>query len=77
MLVLAKQPTVEVEPSLYQALRNKSEISHRSVSDLVNDAIREALREDQEDLAAFNERAGEGTISYQELVGRLQADGTL
>ena len=42
--------------------------SSRSVSDLVNAAVRESLAEDADDLAAFRERAGEELVSYEEFV---------
>jgi plasmid stability protein len=69
--------TVYLEPELHQALRLKSAVTHRSMSDIVNDAIRQALREDEEDLAAFEERAGEKSISYEEFLAQLKADGTI
>ena len=47
------------------------------MSEIVNDAIRAALREDQEDLAAFAERAEEKTLSYEDFLAQLKADGTL
>ena len=40
------------------------------MSDLVNDAVRMALREDQKDLSAFDERAEGPTMSYEELLIR-------
>jgi hypothetical protein len=49
----------------------------RSISELVNNAIREALAEDAEDIAAFEERAGEPLISYDEMVKRLKRDGRI
>lgn len=44
--------TFYLEPALHQALRLQAATAHRSMSDIVNEAIREALREDQEDLSA-------------------------
>jgi len=52
-----KRATIYFEPELHQALRVKAAHTQRSVSNLVNDAVRQALREDREDLAAFAERA--------------------
>ncbi|MCX6376162.1 MAG: CopG family transcriptional regulator [Armatimonadetes bacterium] len=69
--------TVYFEPDLHRALRLKAAHTRRSVSDLVNDAVRRALREDQEDLAAFDERADEPTLSYEELLKDLKAHGKL
>jgi plasmid stability protein len=73
----SKRSTIYFESELHQALRLKAAISHRSVSDIVNDAVRLALREDQEDLAAFEERAAERTISYEDLLNDLKAHGKL
>ena len=69
--------TVYFEPDLHRALRLKAVHTRRSVSDLVNDAVRRALREDQEDLAAFDERADEPTLSYEKLLKDLKAHGKL
>jgi len=49
----------------------------RSISELVNNAIKEALAEDAEDIAAFEERAREPFISYDEMVKRLKRDGRI
>lgn len=73
----AIRSTVYLEPALHRALRLKAATTHRSMSEIVNDAIRAALREDQEDLCAFAERAGEKTLSYEEFLAQLKADGTL
>jgi len=69
--------TLYLEPALHQALRLKAATSRQTMSEIVNDAIRAALREDEEDLAAFAERERESTISYEEFLARLKADGTL
>lgn len=69
--------TVYLDPDLHQALRLKSAHSRRSMSEIVNDALRQALREDEEDLAAVRGRAREKTLGYEELLARLKADGTL
>ncbi len=58
MTAQAKRATVYLDPDLHKALRLKAVETSRSVSDLVNDAVREALSEDVEDLAAFDDRAG-------------------
>jgi predicted DNA binding CopG/RHH family protein len=69
--------TVYLEPDLHQALRLKSAHSRRSMSEIVNDALRHALREDQEDLAAVKSRAKERALSYEDFLAKLKADGTL
>jgi len=77
MAKAAKRATVYLDPVLHKALKLKAFETSYSVSDLVNTAVREALAEDAEDLAAFDERAGEPLISYGEMVKRLKKDGRI
>ena len=72
-----KRATIYLDSDLHKALRLKAVETSRSVSKLVNDAVREALAEDAEDLASFEERAGEPLISYDEMVKRLKRDGRI
>ncbi len=74
---LSKRSTVYFEPSIHHALKIKAASTHQSVSEVVNDAMRHALREDQEDLSAFKERKNEPTLSYEELLEDLKANGKL
>lgn len=73
----SKRATVYFEPELHTAIRLKAAHTHRSISDIVNDAVRMALREDEEDLAAFGERAAEPVVSYEVLLKDLKAHGKL
>jgi len=66
-----------LDPDLHEALKLKAVESSRTVSDLINAAVREALSDDAEDLAAFNERADEALISYDEMITRLKSDGRI
>ena len=72
-----KRATIYLDPALHRALRLKAASSNRTVSDLVNEAVRQSLREDQEDLAAFTERVAEPTLSYEALLDDLKAHGKL
>jgi plasmid stability protein len=73
----AVRSTVYLESDLHKALRLKSAHSQRSMSDIVNEALRQALRDDQEDLAAVRSRSKERALSYEEFLAKLKADGTL
>ena len=73
----AIRSTLYLEPALHRALRLKAATAHRSMSEIVNDAIRAALREEGEDLAAFTKRAREKTLSYEDFLAQIKADGTL
>jgi len=72
-----RRATVYLDADLHKALKLKSVETSRSVSDLVNEAVRESLVEDAEDLAAFEERAAEPLISYEEMIKNLKKDGRL
>jgi hypothetical protein len=72
-----KRATVYFEPALHRAIRMKAANTRRSISDLVNDAVRAALREDQEDLAAFEDQVTQPTMSYEALLKDLKAHGKL
>jgi plasmid stability protein len=70
-----KRATIYFEPDLHKALRLKAAETSRSITELVNEAVREALSEDAEDLAAFDARKREPVISYDAMVKRLKKDG--
>ena len=72
-----KRATVYFEPSLHKALRLKAAQTDRSVSDLVNSAVRQTLSEDAEDLAAFEERAGEPSLDFEAVLKDLKRRGEL
>jgi len=72
-----KRSTIYFDPELQQALRLKAASTNRSVSEIVNEAVRMSLKEDQEDLAAFGDRAAEPTISYEDLLDDLKKHGRL
>lgn len=46
--------TVYLKPKVYRALKVKAATTDRSLSDLVNAAVLESLREDALDLEAFD-----------------------
>ena len=72
-----KRATVYFQPELHKAIRLKAAHTNRSVSDIVNDAVRLALRADHEDLRAFEDRVAEPIISYEALLKDLKAHGKL
>ncbi len=57
---------------MHRALQHKALETSRSVSDLVNDAVRKTLAEDAEDLAAFQERVNEPLVTYECLFKELK-----
>jgi len=77
MATPAKRATIYLDPVVHKALKLKAVETSRSVSDLVNEAVREALAEDADDLAAFEDRANEPLLSYDAMVKRLKRDGRI
>ena len=77
MAMQTKRSTIYLDPDLHKALRLKAVETSRSVSDLVNEAVRESLSEDAEDLIAFEDRISEPLISYDEMIKKLKKDGRI
>ena len=73
----AKRATVYFDESLHKALRVKAAETDQSVSDVVNAAVRKALNEDADDLAAFRTRAKEPALAFEDLVRDLKRRGKL
>ena len=74
---LPKRATVYFEPEIHRALRVKAAATDRSISDMVNDAVKRDLAEDAEDLAAFKQRAHEGNVDFEVLVRSLRRRGKI
>jgi predicted transcriptional regulator len=88
----APRTTVELDPRLYRALKRRAAARKRSVSGLVNEAVRESRaaprrnsrargrrlsREDAADIAAIIERRHERGRPFDEFVKELKRDGLL
>ena len=77
MTVMKKRTTVYLEQELHQALRLKAVVMDRSLSQLINEMIREHLSEDADDLRAFRDRADEPVVDYESLLEDLRTHGKL
>ena len=72
-----KRATVYFEADVHRALRLRAAASDRSISDMVNDAVKVILAEDAEDLAAFPERMNEKSQSFDSFVQGLKRRGRI
>ena len=72
-----KRATVYFETDVHRALRLRAAASDRSISDMVNDAVKVILAEDAEDLAAFSERKGDKSLSFDTFVQGLKRRGRI
>jgi plasmid stability protein len=72
-----KRSTIYFDPDLHRALRLKAAATDRSISDVVNDAVRQTLSEDAADLEVFEKRRREPALDFEEVVLRLRRSGKL
>ena len=72
-----KRATVYFDPGLHRALRLKAVETDRSLSELVNEAVKLSLAEDAEDLAAFEDRAAEPDLPFEAVVKDLKRRGKI
>jgi plasmid stability protein len=72
-----RRATVYLDADLHKALRIKAAETERSVSDLVNVAVRRSLAEDAVDLAAFEDRVHEPTVAFEDVLRDLRQRGKL
>ncbi len=77
MSTLSKRATVYLDPVLHKALRLKAAETSRSVSELINEAIRDELAEDADDLASFEARKQEPVIAFEDFVRELKRNGRI
>ena len=73
MRASAKRATVYFDPEIHRALRLKSAATERSISDVVNEAVKLSLAEDADDLAAFDSRAREPALDFDKVVFNTEA----
>jgi len=72
-----KRSTIYFDPDLHYALKLKAAETDRSVSEIVNEAVKLSLAEDAEDMAAFEERLSEPEMPFEDLVKDLRARGKI
>jgi hypothetical protein len=77
MKTAAKRATVYFDPEIHRALRLKSAATERTISDVVNDAVRLSLAEDAEDFAAFEARTKEPNLDFEKVVQALRRRGKI
>ncbi len=77
MKFISRRATVYLDSNLHRALKLKAAETDKSVSRLINEAVRLSLLEDAEDLAAFEERAGEPNLAVEAVLKGLKQRGRL
>jgi hypothetical protein len=77
MSALTKRATVYLDPVLHKVLRLKAVETEQSVSEIINEAIKNSFAEDQEDIAAFRERARDPLISFEDALKEIKRRGKI
>ena len=74
---IPKRATIYLESKIHRALKLKAIETDTSISDLVNEAVKEHLNEDAEDLITFDARKAEPSSDFADFVKQLKRDGKL
>ena len=77
MAGLTKRSTIYFDPDIHKALKLKAASSDASISELMDEAARMLLLEDQEDLQSVQDRIKEPTITYETLLKDLKKHGKI
>jgi plasmid stability protein len=72
-----KRATIYFDPEVHKALRLRAAANDQSISDMVNEAVRASLAEDAIDLAAFDKRKRERSVSFDSFVQGMKRRGSL
>ena len=73
----ARRTTVYFKPHVYRALRISAAVDDRPISDVVNDAVQEALADKLMARRAFRKTRRERSIPYAQVRRELKRDGLL
>jgi hypothetical protein len=77
MVTGIKRATIYIDSELHRALRIKAAETSSSISEIVSNAVKLALAEDAEDLAAFEERTKEPLVSFEDVSKELKRNGRI
>ena len=77
MATESKRATIYMDAELHRALRMKAAETCSSISEIVNHAVKLLLAEDAEVLAAFEERAKEPLVSFEDVLKELKRNGRI
>lgn len=72
-----KRATIYFDPALHHALRIKAAETERSISELVNEAVKASLAEDASDFEAFEVREKEADYAFESVVKDLKQRGKI
>ena len=73
----ARRATIYFHAHVHRALRLSSAACNRSISEIVNEAVRLSLEEDADDLHDAELRQAETSVNFEDFVAELRQSGRL
>ena len=73
----SKRATIYFDADVHRALRLRAAACNRSISDMVNEAVRVSLAEDADDLRDADQRRDEESSSFEEFVTVFRDSGRI
>ena len=77
MATETKRSTIYMDAELHRVLRIKAAETSSSISEIVNHAVKLLLTEDNEKLAALDERAKGPLFSFEDVLKELKRKGRI
>lgn len=74
---LTKRATVYFDPDIHKTLKVRAAETSSSISEIINNLLKNEFLSDQEDLKVYRERISEPTISYEKLISDLKKNGKI
>jgi plasmid stability protein len=72
-----KRATIYFDPALHDALRERAAEAETSISDIVNEVLRQALDEDEADHAIFEQRRNDPTVDFETFAADMKSRGLI
>jgi predicted transcriptional regulator len=76
-MATSKRATIYLDSDLHRALRSKAAAMDTTISEIVNEAVRDALSEDADDLEQFEKRRREPSYDFEDVVRELKKSGKI
>ena len=73
----ARRATIYFDSKVHRAIRLRAAANDQTVSDVVNDAMKESLAEEADDLAVAKKRRSEPSILFSDAVRSLRRRGKI
>jgi len=72
-----KRAPIYLDPALHDALLQRATEENASISDIVNEVLRNALDEDEADHAIFEQRRNDPTVDFETFAADMKRRGLI